>query len=220
MRRLTLAAALLLAGCGGVTISPGPVAVVSPSPVSTARQSLPPPTSRPTATPSPTVPSPPATPVPSNAELQAQLDTLRAAGDCAGVVGLDASLFGNAGAGVAEDYEAAVEDCSFGVIFPTPEPGKVTVKGNGSRKTKPFSLASDNYDVVVKGKGGRGNVAVVLYTVSGEYQDLLVNEISDGGSFRYETAQYDLGCATSSGCYYLDATMPDGGWSVTFTPMD
>lgn len=213
--QLILAAAFVLAGCGSVAVSPGPVAVVSLSPAPS--QSPPPPMVRPTATPRPT---PTATPVPSNDELQGHLDALRAAGDCASVESLDASLFGNAGDGIAEDYEAAVEDCSFGVLFPTPEPGRVTVKGDGSRKTKPFSLASDDYDVVIKGKGGRGNVAVVLYTVSGEYQDLLVNEISPGGVFRYETAQYDLGCATSTGCYYLDAAMPDGDWTVTFTPMD
>jgi hypothetical protein len=53
----------------------------------------------------------------------------------------------------------------------------------------------------------------------GGYEELLVNEISDGGSYKYATASYGQGCSTLEPCYYLDATMPSGSWTVTFTPL-
>lgn len=98
---------------------------------------------------------------------------------------------------------------------PTPVPPKpVIVKGSGSRNTKPFTLAGD-YTVVITGKGDKSNVSIALRDAqSQEYVDLLVNEISRGGKYRYETVQYGL-----DGTYYLDALMPDGAWTVTFTPL-
>jgi len=177
------------------------------------------PTATPTASPIPTT-APAPTPTPLTAKAaQAQLDALRKASDCDGVFALDEGVFGSVSEDVAADYQAALEDCDFDALYPTPKPGRVVVNGTGSRNSKPFALATDAYDVVIKGTGERGNVAIVLMSVNGEYVDLLVNEVSRGGSYRYETAQYDLGCSTNSGCYFLDATMPNGAWSVTFTPM-
>jgi hypothetical protein len=98
---------------------------------------------------------------------------------------------------------------------PTPAPLQpVVVKGSGSRNTKPFTLAGD-YTVVITGKGDINNVSIVLHDAQSQaYVDLLVNEISRGGMYRYETVQYGL-----DGTYYLDAEMPDGAWTVTFTPL-
>lgn len=218
MKRL-LAIALLVAGCGG----PAAVAVGSPTSVPTATATTTPtatPTARPTPSPLPT-PAPTSTPVASrytDAQLQARLDALRAASDCDAIAALDVT---DAGDAVVVDHQDALETCNLvGVVYPTAKPAKtVTVTGTGSRNTKPFSLGVAAYSVVVKGNGPRGNVAVTLYTVSGEYVDLLVNEISNGGSYRYETVVYDQGCSTLEPCYYLDATMPRAAWSVTFIPL-
>lgn len=99
---------------------------------------------------------------------------------------------------------------------PEPAPGKVVVKGKGSQKTTRFELADGDYAVVVTGKGPRsGNVIVdlVLASDKNEYEGL-VNEIADKGAYSYETNLYGL----AADSYYLDAVMPGGGWTVTFTP--
>ena len=101
---------------------------------------------------------------------------------------------------------------------PVAEPRPVTIKGTGgAKKTKPFSMVSGDYTVVIKGKstGTYDNVQIEMLDPAGDYDELLVNEIKDGrGSYRYDTNLYGV----PGGKFYLDVAMPPGTWSVTFTP--
>lgn len=60
-----------------------------------------------------------------------------------------------------------------------------------------------------------GRVIVHLVLASDKTQDEgLVNEIADKGAYSYDDNIYGV----VAGAYYLDAIMPGGAWTVTFTP--
>jgi hypothetical protein len=98
---------------------------------------------------------------------------------------------------------------------PTPVALKpIVIRGRGSQNTKPFSLSSGDFTVVITGSGN-GNVIVRLIPRGGTIfeGEGLFNEISNG-KYRFETVVYGI----EPGTYYLDATI-DGSWVVTFTPL-
>ena len=100
----------------------------------------------------------------------------------------------------------------------------VVVKGSGRQNTKPFTLGAGSYGITVKGESSRDNerVYLILYPVTPDPSNardqagwLLFNGERVGkGTYTLETNEYNLDGRE----YYLDANMPEGAWTVTWTP--
>ncbi len=119
--------------------------------------------------------------------------------------------------GVAVPSSPATVPTPASTSTPTRTPASVkavTVKGTGSRNTKPFELKAGDFVVTMTGVGD-GNVIVRLYPRDGGILESegLFNEISYK-KYRYETVVYGL----AGGSYYLDVSA-DNAWVVKFAPL-
>lgn len=99
---------------------------------------------------------------------------------------------------------AVTQTCTYVVVEPEP----MTISGNGQQASSYFELEK-GLSIFKIDSGGSGHFSIVLYSESGEYIDLLVNEI---GSFDGSK----LVSIDESGKYLLDVSA-DGSWEAYIT---
>jgi hypothetical protein len=110
----------------------------------------------------------------------------------------------NNNCGINSGKPTVTQTCVYVVVEPEP----ITVSGNGQQASEYFEL-EEGISIFKLDSNGNGHFSMVLYSESGDYIELLVNEI---GSFDGSK----LVSVEESGKYLLDVSA-DGNWQAYIT---